>query len=116
MGWQSTAERVCTELLSKEETKEEDREEETKQEETKQEDRGESCQDSWFLVSMNGLNPSSIPDKYPESLQVRNKRFRTPVLCYTVITGSLHLNCTVQYTCTFLFFTLVLWFTGTSVL
>ena len=101
MGWQSTAERVCTELLSKEETKEEDREEETKQE-----DRGESCQDSWFLVSMNGLNPSSIPDKYPESLQVRNKRFRTPV----------HLNCAVQYTCTFLFFTLVLWFTGTSVL
>ena len=106
MGWQSTAERVCTELLSKEETKEEDREEETKQEETKQEDRGEICQDSWFLVSMNGLNPSSIPDKYPESLQVRDKRFRTPV----------HLNCAVQYACTFLFFTLVLLFTGTSVL
>ena len=101
MGWQSTAERVCTELLSKEETKEEDREEETKQE-----DRRESCQDSWFLVSMNGLNPSSIPDKYPESLQVRNKRFRTPV----------HLNCAVQYACTFVFFTLVLLFTGTSVL
>ena len=58
VGWQSTAERVCTELLVKEE-------EEVA--ETTEEKKEERIQDSWFLISMCGANPSNIPDQYPEA-------------------------------------------------
>ena len=58
VGWQSTAERVCTELLVKEE----------EAVETTEENKEERIQDSWFLISMCGVNPSNIPDQYPVTL------------------------------------------------
>ena len=58
VGWQSTAERVCTELLVKDE-------EEAATETTEENKEEERIQDSWFLISMSGVTPSNIPDKYP---------------------------------------------------
>ena len=63
VGWQSTAERVCTELL----VKDEEEEAAIETEENKEEEKEERIQDSWFLISMSGVNPSNIPDKYPEA-------------------------------------------------
>ena len=52
VGWQRTAERVCQELFAKAE------------EEAAAETEEVKILESWFLISMSGLTPTNIPDKY----------------------------------------------------
>ena len=60
-GWQKTAQRVCTDLL-------------TGDAKDSGEDNGVNKEDeTWFLASMSGVNPSNIPLQYPEPVKKKVK-------------------------------------------
>ena len=65
VGWQSFANKVCTKLLSPEKDNKEEQAENT------EDNSGNS--ESWFLVNMQGVNPSNIPVKYPAPLKKKLK-------------------------------------------